>query len=38
MQYNYITGYPKNPFFSARIPCNDSSISESDELLDTYLH
>ncbi|QTM01987.1 hypothetical protein GM698_01210 [Mannheimia sp. ZY171111] len=38
VQYNYITGYPKSPFFSGRIPCNENSISESDELLDTYLH
>ncbi|QLB45307.1 hypothetical protein HV561_05830 [Mannheimia pernigra] len=38
VQYNETEVYPKTPFFSGRIPCNENSISESDELLDTYLH
>ena len=38
VQYNEIEGYPKNPFFSGRFPCNENSILEADKLLKTYLH
>ncbi|HDL5444475.1 TPA: hypothetical protein ACU207_002374 [Mannheimia haemolytica] len=38
VQYNEIEVYPKTPFFSGRIPCNENSITEAGELRDTYLH